>query len=64
MVDGAEYIENLPDSGPLLIHDPGISSGDIILASISNGLLALNNQLILYGMKSGTQSLQKATSSI
>jgi len=51
MINGAEYIENLSYLGPLLIHDPGICSGDIGLAS--NNLLALDNQFILYYMKSG-----------
>jgi len=51
VINGAEYIENLADSGPLLIYNPGISSGDIGLAS--NNLLALENQFILYYMKSG-----------
>jgi len=51
MINGAEYIENLSDSGPLLIYNPGICSGDIVLAS--NTLLALDNQFILYCMKSG-----------
>ena len=51
MINGPEYIENLSDSRPLLIHNPGISSGDIGLAS--NNLLALDNQFILYYMKSG-----------
>jgi len=51
MINGAEYIENLSDSGPLLIYNPGIGSGDIGLAS--NSLLALENQFILYNMKSG-----------
>jgi len=50
MINGAEYIENLSDSGPLLIYNPGIGSGDIGLAS--NSLLALENQFILYYMKS------------
>jgi len=51
MINGAEYIENFSYSGPLLIHNPGICSGDTGLAS--NNLLALNYQLILYYMKSG-----------
>jgi len=50
MINGAEYIENLSDSGPLLIYNPVIGSGDIGLAS--NSLLALENQFILYYMKS------------
>ena len=51
MINGAEYIENFSDSSPLLIHNPGICSGDIDL--VSNNLFALDNQFILYYMKSG-----------
>jgi len=41
MINWAEYIENFSDLGPLLVHNPGIRSGDIGLAS--NSLLGLDN---------------------
>jgi hypothetical protein len=41
MINWAEYIENFSDLGPLLVHNPGIRSGDIGLAS--NNLLGLDN---------------------
>jgi len=50
-IDWTEYIENLSDPGPFLIHHPGVTPGDSGLAS--NDLFTLDYQFILHDMKRG-----------